>query len=430
MVVMHFDDIAHNPMNPHPGTVINNPSAKDVYHGVPKDYTGANVTADIMLAVLKGDKEHVKGIGSGKVIDSGPHDKVFLFYADHGAPGLLGMPSGAYLYADELNEAIKYKAHHDGFMEMVIYMEACESGSIFDGILSEDLNVYAVTAANDIESSWGVYCPFQTPPPPKEYNTCLGDLFSVSWMEDDDKLPPNGNETLYQQFRAVRSRVSSHHTYAQGSHVERFGTARIGNETVLSWLTQRPPAPKPQPAPAAPGRPSGWPGLAQSAAARPAAGATRTPNCGQHDAERFHYEARVQSAPEGSALRAAESAALEAFLSARARIDTAVERVLLALARAARAVDRPEPGHVDGSGASGAAAQAAAWATQRPPPGEAVVRDWDCLRSMVRSWEQKCGPLGQYGMRHARALANLCNHGVSPAELEGAAATECGRALE
>ena len=46
-------------------------------------------------------------------------------------------------------------------------------------------------------------------------------VFSVAWMEDDDKLPENSNETLYQQFAAVRDRVSSHHTYAQGSHVER-----------------------------------------------------------------------------------------------------------------------------------------------------------------------------------------------------------------
>lgn len=42
-----------------------------------------------------------------------------------------------------------------GFAEMVLYIEACESGSIFQGMLDESLPVYAVTAANALESSWG-----------------------------------------------------------------------------------------------------------------------------------------------------------------------------------------------------------------------------------------------------------------------------------
>jgi legumain len=33
---------------------------------------------------------------------------------------------------------------------------------------------------------------------------------------------------------------------------------------------------------------------------------------------------------------------------------------------------------------------------------------------MVAAWEVACGPLGQYGMRHTRALANLCNAGLGP----------------
>lgn len=63
-------------------------------------------------------------------------------------------------------------------------MEACESGSIFEGLLPADLNIYATTAANATESSWGTYCPGGLPSPPPEFDTCLGDLYSVSWMED------------------------------------------------------------------------------------------------------------------------------------------------------------------------------------------------------------------------------------------------------
>ena len=66
----------------------------------------------------------------------------------------------------------------------VIYVEACESGSIFEGIMPSDLNIYVTTASNAEENSFGTYCPGMNPPPPPEYITCLGDLYSVAWMED------------------------------------------------------------------------------------------------------------------------------------------------------------------------------------------------------------------------------------------------------
>jgi hypothetical protein len=60
---------------------------------------------------------------------------------------------------------------------MVVYTEACESGSIFDGLLPDDANIFVTTAANGRESSWGCYCPGQQPAPPLEYTTCLGDKY-------------------------------------------------------------------------------------------------------------------------------------------------------------------------------------------------------------------------------------------------------------
>lgn len=39
--------------------------------------------------MILGDKTATKG-GSGKVVDSGPNDHIFIFYSDHGGPGVLG----------------------------------------------------------------------------------------------------------------------------------------------------------------------------------------------------------------------------------------------------------------------------------------------------------------------------------------------------
>lgn len=71
-----------------------------------------------------------------------------------------------------------------GISVKVVYVEACESGSIFEGIMPTDLNIYVTTASNAQESSFGTYCPGMEPSPPPEYITCLGDLYSVAWMED------------------------------------------------------------------------------------------------------------------------------------------------------------------------------------------------------------------------------------------------------
>lgn len=54
-----------------------------------QDYTQSAATVANVFAVLLGNKTAVQG-GSGKVLDSGPDDHVFVYYADHGATGIIG----------------------------------------------------------------------------------------------------------------------------------------------------------------------------------------------------------------------------------------------------------------------------------------------------------------------------------------------------
>ena len=83
---------------------------------------------------------------------------------------------------------------------MVIYVEACESGSLFNNILEDDLNVYAVTAADDRTSSFAAWCgPNNDKVNNISVGTCLGDLFSIVWFDDTEKAMENSkmdNETL------------------------------------------------------------------------------------------------------------------------------------------------------------------------------------------------------------------------------------------
>ncbi|KAE8671754.1 Vacuolar-processing enzyme [Hibiscus syriacus] len=88
-----------------------------------------------------GNKSALSG-GSGKVIDGKPNDRIFIYYYDHGGPGVLGMPYMPLMYAMNFLDILKKKHAPGSYREMVIYVEACESGSIFEGIMPNDLNIY------------------------------------------------------------------------------------------------------------------------------------------------------------------------------------------------------------------------------------------------------------------------------------------------
>jgi len=62
-----------HPTPPHPTHPKGGP---DVYEGVHIDYRGADVNADNFMAVLRGDAHRVAKVGSGRVLEAGPHDKV------------------------------------------------------------------------------------------------------------------------------------------------------------------------------------------------------------------------------------------------------------------------------------------------------------------------------------------------------------------
>merc|ERR1712066_1121900 len=110
---------------------------------------------------------------------------------------------------------------------MVIYMEACFGGSMFPTLASNS-KVLAVTAANAHESSFATYCGFDGPSEVhgKNLDTCLGDLFSVAWMEDSD-AGAFSNGTLGTQIQRVTVRTNKSHVLSFGD--KSFESEPIGN---------------------------------------------------------------------------------------------------------------------------------------------------------------------------------------------------------
>lgn len=399
IVVMMYDDIANNPLNPHPGTIRNHPQGPDLYQGLRKDYTGDEVNAHNFLAVLKGDVSSVaKGPNaSGRVIQATSNDRVFLFYSDHGAPGLLGMPQGGYLFADQLHDAIRFRHARQGFREMVLYIEACESGSMFEGLLESDMNVYAMTASNGVESSWGVYCPGMDPSPPPEYLTCLGDLYSVSWMEDVDSNDVS-MESLHEQFERVKKRTSNNYTFVQGSHVTEFGDLEIDYEPV-SWYMGD-----------SCGNSSDCRGASLSASA------THSNSIGGYEMMYGQREADLLPLILRAESHSDARDELERERHARSTIDVHIAEIAQHIMQHNKEVLQGSFLQLEHLGKQPVAS---------PSGSPALVDDWNCLREMMHAWESTCGPLGQYGMKHSRTFANLCNLGFDSGHLRASAMTIC-----
>jgi len=126
-------------------------------------------------------------------------------FVDHGGQGIVAFPDRM-LSNTELIEALKEMKIKQMYGKLVFYLEACESGSMFDGLLDPTMSIYATTASSPSESSWGTFCPPDDVINGKTMNTCLGDLYSVSWEENLENM--GEIETLETQFILVKKEVN------------------------------------------------------------------------------------------------------------------------------------------------------------------------------------------------------------------------------
>ncbi|KAL3721241.1 hypothetical protein ACJRO7_005968 [Eucalyptus globulus] len=375
IIVFMYDDIANNENNPTKGIIINKPDGHDVYNGVPKDYTGDATTAANLYAVLLGSKTALSG-GSGKVLNSGPNDYVFFYYADHGSTGLMSMPVGDDIYANDLMKVLKQMHQAKKYLNMVIYIEACESGSMLQGLLPKDMGIYATTAANTEESSYAYYCPGDsTDDDPSKYDTCLGDLYSIAWMEDSD-ANDLGKETLQKQYLTVKKRTNL-------SHVMQYGNTALSKAVLSTYMGRR----------------------SKKVASIPLdeLSSSNSRAVLQRDADLVFFRRQVQKA-KGSTKSVEAQKRLDEQITHRSHLDRSIKQIV---------------NHLFGG------SNVASMLTTVRPGDQPVVDDWDCLKTFVRTYEQHCGRLSEYGMQYTRAMANMCNAGVDKDRMEAASIQAC-----
>ena len=222
IITLMYNDVPFDKYNPFKGQLFNRPGddSPNVYKGVIVDYEMEMVNPEILIKVLIGDES-----AGGKVLKTTKDDNVFLFFSDHGSEDLLALPGG-YLYSNDLLDAIKTMHDKQMYKKFLLYIEACYSGSMFLN-LPDDLNVVAVTAANAEESSWGWYCAEESIVKGTYLDTCLGDQFSISWMEHVDNS--DRKENLEDQFNYLVKQVTK-------SHVSRYGDTSFKNDSIGEFI--------------------------------------------------------------------------------------------------------------------------------------------------------------------------------------------------
>ncbi|KJE91534.1 asparaginyl endopeptidase [Capsaspora owczarzaki ATCC 30864] len=367
IIVFHYDDIASSSqvskqicIQPHSWRRHQPPERRNVYVNVPKDYTGDNVNPTTFLQVLRGIKPTV---GSGKTLQSGPNDNVFINFVDHGATGLIAFPND-YLYANDLLSALSDMKNSKMYAQLVFYLEACESGSMFTS-LPTNAFVFATTAANPDESSYATYWD-------DTYQTYLGDLYSVNWMENTDIAANLQSESLQDQFLAVQQLTNL-------SHVMEYGQLSLDALMIRQFLT----FPNTE--------------IEHHGFGHPAP-ASKKDSVSSRDVDLETHRRRLAAASTDDERRQAEMD-LTAQQARREFITSTIHAVTARVA--------------------GVQAKDALVASRF------AVNDFDCYKASVAAYERVCGRFGSFGMQYMYILANLCESGYTADQVSAAAQYVC-----
>jgi legumain len=306
---------------------------------------------------------------------------VFFFYSDHGTVGEVEMPSGGPLYASKFTAALQLMHSRNMYSKMVVYIESCESGSMFNNLLPANINVYATSASSPTESSWGCYCPPQDKVDGKSIGSCLGDLYSVNWMEDSDKF--GMSRSLQDQFKAVQ-------TLTTMSKVMQWGDVSFTNMTLGAFQGDT----KVVQTIEEPVREfSGAEGY--SAAELREMSAVSTYDIPMH----LNYYSYLRHDGSNMVENHALLGDLIAELSMRKATDTLFMEMTSALA--------------------GVNAQEALVGRNRAPV------NWVCLNAVKDAYRINCGDFTDYARKYVRVMNNLCLMGVSASSIEGVLSRMC-----
>ncbi|KAH0790795.1 Clan CD, family C13, asparaginyl endopeptidase-like cysteine peptidase [Histomonas meleagridis] len=205
ITMMQYDDIATYSRNPFKGQIFHTSAHENVYPGTEKmDYTKSKVTANNFYSALASVK-------------STSQDYVFIYYDNHGGPGILGMPAGGNIQTAQLNDALNQMNNLHLYKYCLFGIEACYAGSLAQEFTAP--NMCTITAANEKESSYAaVY--------DSAIGTYLSNEFTNYWINEMETNPTETIGDLYTNLKSL----------TKGSHVMFYGDESMKSMTVDTFF--------------------------------------------------------------------------------------------------------------------------------------------------------------------------------------------------
>merc|ERR1712217_458903 len=239
-------------------------------------------------------------------------------------------------------------------------------------------NAKAVTAANPKESSWGWYCAGTGTGGDmvngKAIKSCLGDEFSVRWMEDTEAASIN-SETVGEQVGKVVKAVTK-------SHVQQYGVKTLDSEPIGNFQ-------------------------------------------GNDNAMVARVASSDQSEENGVSSREVE--VHQAYYMVL-RAETVQERKL-AEEKLATILSRRHAADLMFGAIASTVAHGNETQAQELLEGDVSSFDAACHKSMLEEAVQHCGAFTDYSLRYSRLFANLCAAGTLEQEVRAAIRISCGAEL-
>ena len=191
-------------------------------------------------------------------------------------------------------------------------------------------------------------------------------------------------ENLKQQYELVKKRTANDN-FDFGSHVMQYGDLHLSKDNLFLYMGTNPANDNFT--------------FVDDNFLRPTSNAVN-----QRDADLVHFWDKFRKAPEGSPRKLDAQKQFVEAMSHRMHIDNSVKMVgklLFGINKGPEVLNAVRP------------------------TGHPLVDDWDCLKTLVRTFETHCGSLSQYGMKHMRSVANICNAGIQKEQMAKASAQAC-----
>ncbi|GJY46331.1 vacuolar-processing enzyme-like protein [Tanacetum coccineum] len=307
------------------------------------------------------------------------------------------MPTLPYMYANDLIEVLKKKHAAGTYKSLVFYLESCESGSIFREALPSFRFKYttAPTALWSRMRTAGLLIVLEIilVSPLDMILVWVTCTVFRGWKTGMFKFIGDAHnlqtETIEQQYHVVSNPANENFTFIESNSRRRSSKAVNQRDADLLHF---------------------WRkykllgkvlfGLEKGPEVLNAVRPTGEPLVDDWDCLKTFY----QKAPEGSDRKTESRKQLAEAMAHRMHIDASIKllgKVLFGLEKGPEVLNAVRP------------------------TGEPLVDDWDCLKTFVRTFETHCGSLSQYGMKHMRSIANICNAGITKEQMTEASSQAC-----